>query len=138
MKSFAAAVFVVLLVTMFSCTVEAGSCHGTPSKAAPPVAAEPTHVGVSVDVETPSPAGVETSVVVNGEDVTPAGVSAPSEAAGGGSGVGLHAAVKNARREKRATIRLAYDNRRSARHAAKASEAAAEAAVEARVRQAYE
>jgi hypothetical protein len=134
---FLATFFVVSLVFGMAASCHAGSCHGTPSKAATPVAVEPTHVGVSVDVETPTPAGVETSVQVNGEAVTPVGCAPAAKPSAVGD-VGFGAAVRNARREKRATIREASDTRRAKRFAGKASEAAAEAAVNERVRQAYE
>jgi hypothetical protein len=143
MKSFVAAVCVSVVACLVAASAHAGSCHGTPPMQTAPVQestpVEPTHVGVSVDVETPSPAGVATAVVVNGQEVTasPTG-EVPRAGAAGGGDVSLGAAVRNARREKRATIREAADQRRAGRFSRKASEAAAEAAVNDRVRRAYE
>jgi len=119
--------------------VEAGSCHGT-KKPKPVVVEQPTpaapvsHVDVTVDVETATPADVEASVVVNGDDAT--GGSTGAAAAEGGDSK-RRDVRRNANREARATKAAGRAQHKAHKAAKRAGESAKQQAVDEAVSEAY-
>lgn len=112
--------------------VEAGNCHGS-KKTTPASVTVEQDVTVAPGVEVRETVEVDGAgdVVVN-ESVTVGGPGA------GAPPLGVHAARKDARREKKATIAAAKSERRAGRFAKKTYEADHEASVQDAVKKAYD